>query len=165
MALLHLSVDQPSSAETAQVASPPSAARTRAAAGGRSLSSRGGTGGHGGAGASRWGRDRSGRGALRAAEDLGTREDVGARVDLGARAVPAAPVAGSSGLPPSVARVAARTRLSAELLAAILEVDGRSRASLDDMERADALAERLLVRRGRRLAGAGRGDSARRASA
>jgi hypothetical protein len=61
----------------------------------------------------------------------------------------------STQLPPSVARVAARTRLSAELLAAILEVDGRTRASLDDIERADALAERLLVRRGhRRRAGA-----------
>nr|WP_241834512.1 hypothetical protein [Pseudofrankia asymbiotica] len=50
-------------------------------------------------------------------------------------------------LPPSVARVAARTRLSAELLAAILEVDARQRATLDDIERADALAERLLARR------------------
>jgi hypothetical protein len=50
-------------------------------------------------------------------------------------------------LPPSVARVAARTRLSGELLAAILEVDERQRATLDDIERADALAERLLARR------------------
>jgi hypothetical protein len=50
-----------------------------------------------------------------------------------------------------VARVAARTRLSAELLAAILEVERRTRATLDDIERADALAERLLVRRGHRL--------------
>ena len=50
-------------------------------------------------------------------------------------------------LPPSVARVAARTRLSTELLAAILEVDARPRATLDDIERADALAERLLARR------------------
>ncbi|WP_462165917.1 hypothetical protein [Frankia sp. AiPs1] len=50
-------------------------------------------------------------------------------------------------LPPSVARVAARTRLSAELLAALLEVDGRSRATLDDMERADAIADALLARR------------------
>lgn len=50
-------------------------------------------------------------------------------------------------LPPSVAKVAARTRLSAELLAAILTVDGRTRATLDDMERADALADVLLTRR------------------
>ena len=57
-------------------------------------------------------------------------------------------------LPPSVARVAARTRLSAELLAAMLEVDRRTRATLDDMERADALAERLLARRRQRLAAA-----------
>ncbi|WP_347176879.1 hypothetical protein [Parafrankia sp. EAN1pec] len=57
----------------------------------------------------------------------------------------------SSGLPPSVARVAARTRLSAELLAAILTVDGRSRATLDDMERADALADVLLARRRQRV--------------
>ncbi|CAJ61689.1 MULTISPECIES: hypothetical protein [Frankia] len=57
----------------------------------------------------------------------------------------------SSGLPPSVARVAARMRLSAELLAAILEVEGRSRATLDDMERADALADVLLARRRQRV--------------
>ncbi|WP_369809783.1 hypothetical protein [Parafrankia sp. EUN1f] len=69
----------------------------------------------------------------------------------------AAPPAGPTGraLPPSVARVAARTRLSAELLAAILEVEDRTRATLDDMERADALAERLLARRRDRLAAAG----------
>ncbi|KQC36523.1 hypothetical protein UK82_20910 [Frankia sp. ACN1ag] len=57
----------------------------------------------------------------------------------------------SCGLPPSVARVAARMRLSAELLAAILEVEGRSRATLDDMERADALADVLLARRRQRI--------------
>ncbi|MBE3201178.1 hypothetical protein IHE48_09265 [Frankia sp. CH37] len=57
-------------------------------------------------------------------------------------------------MPPSVARVAARTRLSAELLAAILEVEDRTRATLDDMERADALAERLLARRRDRMAAA-----------
>ncbi|WP_026310833.1 hypothetical protein [Parafrankia elaeagni] len=50
-------------------------------------------------------------------------------------------------LPPSVARVAARTRLSAEILAAILAVDGRTRATLDDMERADALADVMMTRR------------------
>jgi hypothetical protein len=59
----------------------------------------------------------------------------------------------STGLPPSVARVATRTRLSAELLAAILAVDGRPRATLDDMERADALADALLARRRRRVGG------------
>ncbi|WP_374215945.1 hypothetical protein [Frankia sp. AiPs1] len=69
-------------------------------------------------------------------------------------------------LPPSVARVAARTRLSAELLAAILEVERRTRATLDDIERADALAERLLVRRGHRLrATGGRGAAAKGAAA
>lgn len=51
-----------------------------------------------------------------------------------------------------MARVAARTRLSAELLAAILTVDGRTRATLDDMERADALADVLLTRRRERVA-------------
>ncbi|SNQ49435.1 conserved hypothetical protein [Frankia canadensis] len=74
------------------------------------------------------------------------------------RPVPAASTAPASSsasgapcLPPSVARVAARTRLSAELLAAILTVDGRSRATLDDMERADALADVLLARRRQRV--------------
>lgn len=68
---------------------------------------------------------------------------------------PAAPRAAAGSLPPSVARVAARTRLSAELLAAILAVDGRSRATLDDMERADALADALLTRRRQRAGGQG----------
>ncbi|WP_445548790.1 hypothetical protein, partial [Frankia sp. CiP1_Cm_nod2] len=54
-------------------------------------------------------------------------------------------------LPPSVARVADRTRLSAELLAALLDVQERTRASLDDIELADALADRLLARRRDRL--------------
>jgi hypothetical protein len=57
---------------------------------------------------------------------------------------------GPAALPPSVARVAARTRLSAELLAAILEVDDRRRPTLDDIEHADALAARLLARRAER---------------
>lgn len=57
----------------------------------------------------------------------------------------------SPDLPPSVARVAVRTRLSAELLAAMLTVDGRTRATLDDMERADALADALLTRRRQRV--------------
>ncbi|WP_241835531.1 hypothetical protein [Pseudofrankia asymbiotica] len=50
-----------------------------------------------------------------------------------------------------MARLAARTRLSTELLAAIIAVDGRSRATLDDMERADALADVLLARRRQRV--------------
>ncbi|ABW13550.1 hypothetical protein Franean1_4166 [Parafrankia sp. EAN1pec] len=62
---------------------------------------------------------------------------------------------GAGALPPSVARVATRIRLSAELLAAILEVEERTWATLDDMERADALADRLLARRRDRLATAG----------
>jgi hypothetical protein len=64
-----------------------------------------------------------------------------------------------SALPPSVARVAARTRLSAELLAAILEVDDRRRATLDDIERADALAARLLARRAERQRATGHAGS------
>ncbi len=69
---------------------------------------------------------------------------------------PSAPGAGSPPssprpLPPSVARVAGRTRLSAELLAALLDVQERTRASLDDIELADALADRLLARHRDRL--------------
>lgn len=64
---------------------------------------------------------------------------------------PAAGGRGAGALPPSVARVATRIRLSAELLAAILEVEERTWATLDDMERADALADRLLARRRDRL--------------
>lgn len=60
---------------------------------------------------------------------------------------------GGSTLPPSVARVAERTRLSRELLAAMLEIESRTKVSLDDMERADALAERLLARRHERRMG------------
>lgn len=67
------------------------------------------------------------------------------RAETGDGLEAAQPAAGV--LPPSVARVAGRTRLSAELLAAILTVEGRSRATLDDMERADALADALLARR------------------
>jgi len=68
-------------------------------------------------------------------------------VAAGRTGVVATPPRPARALPPSVAAVAARTRLSAELLAAILEVDARQRATLDDIERADALAERLLARR------------------
>jgi|SRR6185369_4868533 hypothetical protein len=70
------------------------------------------------------------------------------QIDAGPRQLPA-PAPAS--LPPSVARLAARTRLSAELLAALLEVDGRPHATLDDMERADALADVLLARRRQRV--------------
>jgi hypothetical protein len=42
--------------------------------------------------------------------------------------------------------VAARVRLSADLLAVLLEVEQRPRATLDDIEWADAMAERLLQR-------------------
>lgn len=70
------------------------------------------------------------------------------QIDAGSRPLPAQAPAH---LPPSVARMAARTRLSAELLAAIITVDGRSRATLDDMERADALADVLLARRRQRV--------------
>nr|WP_041261011.1 hypothetical protein [Pseudofrankia inefficax] len=78
---------------------------------------------------------------------------------------PAAVRRDAPALPPSVARVAARTRLSAELLAAILEVDARQRATLDDIERADALAQRLLARRAdrQRAAASGRPGSQPRA--
>ncbi|MBX6390642.1 MAG: hypothetical protein IRZ08_16885 [Frankia sp.] len=71
-----------------------------------------------------------------------------------ATAAPALPpgvaAAAAPSLPPSVARVAARTRLSAELLAALIAVEGRTRPTLDDMERADALADVLLARRRQR---------------
>jgi hypothetical protein len=69
----------------------------------------------------------------------------------GLRAVPARPSAAprpqTGPRPPTVALMRARGRLSAELLAAMLEVDQRASATLDDIERADALAERLLARR------------------
>ena len=83
-----------------------------------------------------------------------------ARIDTGSRP-PEAPAPAS--LPPSVARMAARTRLSAELLAAIIAVDGRTRATLDDMERADALADVLLARR-RQRAGRQRSEPAQGAA-
>ncbi|AEH09751.1 hypothetical protein FsymDg_2366 [Candidatus Protofrankia datiscae] len=64
---------------------------------------------------------------------------------------PGSPPSSPRPLPPSVARVAGRTRLSAELLAALLDVQERTRASLDDIELADALADRLLARHRDRL--------------
>jgi hypothetical protein len=48
--------------------------------------------------------------------------------------------------------VTARVRLSADLLAALLEVEQRSRVTLDDLEWADAVAARLLRRRAGRQA-------------
>jgi hypothetical protein len=50
----------------------------------------------------------------------------------------------SSPLPPPVQ---ARIRLSADLLTALLEVERRNRATLDDLEWADAVADRMLRRR------------------
>jgi hypothetical protein len=49
--------------------------------------------------------------------------------------------------------VTARVRLSADLLASLLEVERRQRATLDDIEWADAVAERLLRRQRSRSAG------------
>jgi hypothetical protein len=43
--------------------------------------------------------------------------------------------------------VAARVRLSADLLAALLELEQRHRATLDDLEWADAVADRIVRRR------------------
>lgn len=45
------------------------------------------------------------------------------------------------------AGVEARVRLSHELLAALLEVESRSHATLDDLEWSDAVADRMLRRR------------------
>jgi hypothetical protein len=51
---------------------------------------------------------------------------------------------------PLPAAVADRIRLSADLLAALLEVEQRSRATLDDIEWADAVAARLVARQEQR---------------
>jgi hypothetical protein len=48
---------------------------------------------------------------------------------------------------PLSAEVAVRIRLSADLLGALLDVEQRSRATLDDIEWADAVADRLIRRR------------------
>lgn len=50
------------------------------------------------------------------------------------------------------AGIEARVRLSADLLGALLENESRSHATLDDLEWADALADRMLRRRARRQA-------------
>lgn len=44
--------------------------------------------------------------------------------------------------------VTERVRTSADVLAALLDVEGRSRASIDDLEWADAVAARILARGG-----------------
>lgn len=60
------------------------------------------------------------------------------------------PLTGSPGPLPGF--VAARARLSADLLASLLEVEQRSRATLDDIEWADAVADRMVRRRAARRA-------------
>jgi hypothetical protein len=57
-----------------------------------------------------------------------------------------APVPPPKRTDPLPAAVAARVRLSADLLAALLEVEQRTRVTLDDIEWADAVADRLLRR-------------------
>ena len=66
--------------------------------------------------------------------------------------LPAEPAGQPVGQPagPLPAEVAARVRLSADLVAALLEVEQRSRVTLDDLEWADAVAARLLHRRAAR---------------
>ncbi|HSP39146.1 MAG TPA: hypothetical protein VLR26_15490 [Frankiaceae bacterium] len=51
---------------------------------------------------------------------------------------------------PLPAPLEARVRLSADLVAALLEVEHRTRATLDDLEWADAVAERIVRRRAAR---------------
>jgi hypothetical protein len=60
----------------------------------------------------------------------------------------AAAVASHSPLPPPVQ---ARVQLSADLVSALLEVEGRQRPTLDDLEWADALAVRMAARQARRM--------------
>src|ERR1700712_1275620 len=48
---------------------------------------------------------------------------------------------------PAAKGLPARVQLSADLLAAVLEVEGQTRATLDDLEWADAVAARLQARR------------------
>lgn len=52
-------------------------------------------------------------------------------------------------LPPAVE---ARVRLSADLLASLLEVEERRSATLDDLEWADAVADRIVRRQAARAA-------------
>ena len=67
----------------------------------------------------------------------------------------AAPSVISPGSPERHHRQLSRARtellqLSSDLLTAILAVEGRTRATLDDLERADALALQVLARQRRR---------------
>jgi hypothetical protein len=61
----------------------------------------------------------------------------------------AAAVASHNPLPPPVQ---ARVQLSADLVSALLEVEGRQRPTLDDLEWADALAARMATRQAQRVA-------------
>jgi hypothetical protein len=54
-------------------------------------------------------------------------------------------------LPPPVR---ARVQLSADLVGALLELEGRQRPTLDDLEWADALASRMAQRQAERLTAA-----------
>ena len=60
----------------------------------------------------------------------------------------AAAVTNHSPLPPPVQ---ARVQLSADLISALLEVEGRHRPTLDDLEWADAVAARMIRRQAQRL--------------
>jgi hypothetical protein len=73
-----------------------------------------------------------------------------ARRRIAPEPVVAEPPGGSPGPLPDF--VAARVRLSADLLASLLEVEQRTRATLDDIEWADAVADRMLRRRAARRA-------------
>jgi hypothetical protein len=60
-------------------------------------------------------------------------------------------VTNHSPLPPPVR---ARVQLSADLVSALLELEGRQRPTLDDLEWADALAARMAQRQAERLTAA-----------
>jgi hypothetical protein len=61
-------------------------------------------------------------------------------------------VAHGSPLPPPVR---ARVQLSADLVSSLLELEGRQRPTLDDLEWADALAARMAERQAQRLTASG----------
>jgi hypothetical protein len=67
----------------------------------------------------------------------------------------AAAVTNHSPLPPPVH---ARVQLSADLISALLEVEGRQRPTLDDLEWADAVAARMVQRQAQRVVSVGRAD-------
>ncbi len=52
---------------------------------------------------------------------------------------------------PLPAPVRLRIELSADLVAALLELEGRDRPTLDDLEWADAVAARMAIRRAARV--------------